>query len=178
MLNVARANKRIKKRIDGGEYEASDLSLLEMEALRKLYDEERIRKDSFEGKAKTTTMGLTIAMSIMMGGTSLFGKAQCRWACQTAYWITVTIIVLAALFLLIAGLYSIKCFSNENQYFFIKPDNITKKDADAKQDYDICIQKNREVNLIRNNLISGAYGCMRNALIMIFVAFALSVLPM
>ena len=177
MLAVAMANKSIKKRLEENRYGKTELSQIEVDALDRLYETEKVRMESFEGKAKTTTMGLTIAISIMMGGSSLIGRSKCEWQFEGGYWMTIVLLLLATFFLLMAGLFSIKCFSDENKFYFVEPGNIGKKTEQAKMDYDICIQKNREGNLIRNNLICGAYESIKISMILLFACFVLSVIP-
>lgn len=153
---------------------------LSLSTLKLLYDEEKIRKNTLEDKAKSNTMGLTIAISIMMNGAQVFVKTPRNWNIPWLYWVNIAMLILIVLYFIIAGIYSIKCFSSENIFHFISPHSL-ENDGDEESkinDYITCLHYNQIRNSIRNNLLSVSYSCIRNAIILLFFSFVVTIMSL
>ena len=153
---------------------------LSLSTLKLLYDEEKIRKNTLEDKAKSNTMGLTIAISIMMNGAQVFVKTPRNWNIPWLYWVNIAMLILIVLYFIIAGIYSIKCFSSENIFHFVSPHSL-EDDGDEESkinDYITCLHYNQIRNSIRNNLLSVSYSCIRNAIILLFFSFVVTIMSL
>lgn len=180
MIDNWRTNKIIRTKIEVNSNEYSVLNgnnkrkIIKIKKLKQEYDKGIEQKKILEDKAKTNVVGITIAISLIMGAGSLTRNVTSKYSCPIWAWLAIVLILFAVFYMIFAGLMSIKVITNENQIETV-PIDISK--SYEKEYYDCCIRINNDRNLIRNNYVYSAYECIRNALICLSLVFFMSIIP-
>lgn len=173
-------NRRLKKRLTPGDRlstpydEVSNPEELDIGTLQDLYQLEMKRKDRLEDKAKTNVIGITIAVSMIMGANSLLGNLLLKQQFVLLRAVGCGIFILAVLFMIVAGIFAAHVIIGENEFYFIQ---IGLKENEQKNDYNYKIGLNRIKNTIRNNEVFTSYSCIRNALICLFIVLVVILVP-
>lgn len=148
-----------------------------MASLRQKYKDTYDAKNKLEDKAKTNVIGITIAITLIMGSVGILSTIEAKCSSIIFQWVAFLMFFIAILYLLVAGILSIKVLCNENIMYDISLKSLSQNDNESKYEYDECIAKNKNQNLIRNNMIFSSYACIRNAVFCMIVIFILVAFP-
>lgn len=167
MANI-KTNKKVQSKIDNSEVDNIDVP---NDRLLDLYQDSLKQKSSLEDKAKVDVVCVTIAFTLMLNSITFVnnyvGKKVADWVLIFA----LMIIVLAAGYMIIAGVLAIKVIADKNIVF-----EYCGK-CDSAEEWSKCkeaINKNRLMNIIRNNYVFSSYQCIRNSLICFFIVFIMA----
>lgn len=133
-------------------------------------------KDKLEDKAKTNVVGITIAITLIMGASTIITSIDNKFNNKVIQWCAFILFCVAVLYMLYAGIEAIKILINENEIYTVQLNNIADEEK-LRNDYDKCIVNNRIKNLIRNNGVYTSYECIRNAFVCLFFVLLLSIFP-
>ena len=117
-------------------------------------------KGKLEDKAKTLVVSVTIAVPFSINGINVVNKIEnesIRNLCSLIF-------ILAVSFMIIAGILSIKVFTEQIKLYTV---NETKRELYFE--YKRAIILNRLSNVIKNNYIFTSYECLRNSLILVII---------
>ena len=181
MLESWYANKKLRAKLvdeSGILAHTENADKVTLANLKEQYDDTIRAKDKLEDKAKTNVAGVTIAVTLIMGASNMLGSILKKYPISIFKWGTFLLLMGAIAYLIIAGILSIRVLIAENLLFTITLDSIIAGDDKLKMNYDKSIAKNRTQNLIRNNCIYASYGCVRNALVCLFIIFLASTIPL
>ena len=179
-LDCSKANKSLKKKAESNESQSNisfkgNVDKIPIESFRKKYSDTFETKDKFEDKAKTNVIGITIAITLIMGASNMITSIVNKYTSDFMHWISYFIMIAAALYLLSAGIQAIKVLFTENTMYFVEVLDMYEDNEETKEKYDDCANRNIDRNIIRNNIVFSSYICIRNALIcmvllLIFIA--------
>lgn len=147
-----------------------------IETLKDEYLDTLKMKDKLEDKAKTNVVGITIAITLIMGASSIITSIDQKFNNIIIQWVVFILFSVAVLYMLCAGIIAIKILVNENVIYKIDINSVTDETI-MRNEYDNCIVNNRAKNLIRNNSIYTSYECIRNAFVCLFLVLTLSIIP-
>lgn len=147
------------------------------ELTKEQFEQTIYQKDKLEDKAKTNVIGITIAITLIIGSASILGTIEKKYSFPIVQIISSVLIVVAIIYLIVAGLSVIKVLCDENIISFPDPNKISNQPASMIQEYEKCIEENKKYNLIRNNYIYASYKGIRNALISLFLVVMIAVFP-
>lgn len=150
---------------------------ISIDTLKGIYDDTMHTKDRLEDKAKINIVGITIAITLIMGASNILTAIYEKYPYPLFSGIVSILFVFAVAYLFIAGILAIKVFVDENRIYVINLSSFATGETALREDYGECISQNQKQNLIRNNNIYTSYECIRNALICLFVVLVLSVIP-
>jgi hypothetical protein len=150
---------------------------ISINTLKGLYSDEMHRKDKLEDKAKINLVGITIAISLILGASNFLTVISGKYHCSIFSWIVFILFIVAVLYLLIAGILAFEMLMNGNIIHTIDLRSFAADDAVLRQDYGKCISQNREKNCIRNNYVFTSYECIRNSLVCLFILLVFLVIP-
>jgi hypothetical protein len=173
------ANKKVNKKITDLNSVIDNLpnqEKISTEVLKAEYENTLVIKDKLESKAKTNIFAVTISITLVMGADALLGTVKTRYASVVIEIMSLVIYIAAIIYLICAGLISIRTLMNNNSISVIELSSYASDDT-LRADIDRCVSYNRNMNTIRNNAIYTSYVCIRNGLICLFVVLVLSVLP-
>ncbi len=146
-------------------------------SLKQKYKDTYDAKNKLEDKAKTNVIGITIAITLIMGSVGILSTIEAKYSSIIFQWVAFLMFFIAILYLLVAGILAIKVLCNENIMYDISLKSLSQNDNESKYEYDECIAKNKNQNLIRNNMIFSSYACIRNAIFCMIVIFILVAFP-
>ena len=135
-----------------------------------------ILKDEYSNTLKTNVVGITIAITLIMGASSIITSINEKFDNKVIQWCAFVLFCVAVLYMLYAGIVAIKILINENEIYTVQLNNIANEER-LRSDYDKCIVSNRIKNLIRNNGVYTSYECIRNAFVCLFLVLLLSIFP-
>ncbi len=150
--------------------------LITTDILKDEYSNTLKTKDKLEDKAKTNVVGITIAITLIMGASSIITSINEKFDNKVIQWCAFVLFCVAVLYMLYAGIVAIKILINENEIYTVQLNNIANEER-LRSDYDKCIVSNRIKNLIRNNGVYTSYECIRNAFVCLFLVLLLSIFP-
>ena len=182
-LNAALANKKIITRkdiiqTDKRSYiieKAPEEKLLEF--TKEEYNRTIYQKDKLEDKAKTNVIGITIAITLIIGSSGILDTIGKKYTNIIFPIIASALVFIAILYLIVAGLSVIKVLCDGNVISFPDDTIVTKKDAAQISEYEKSISYNKMNNMIRNNNINASYMGIRNALICMLIIVIIVVFP-
>lgn len=180
MIESRNANKKLRvKLMDGTGILAymENADQVTTDHLKEQYDDTIHMKDKLEDKAKTNVMGVTIAVTLILGTSNMMGAILKKYPFVAFGWLAFALMMGSIVYLIVAGILSIKVLVAENVLYTTDLSNIVSGGEQLKLDYDKKIAQNRTQNLIRNNCIYASYGCIRNALICLFIVILASTIP-
>lgn len=151
---------------------------IDVDAIKKIYDLEISRKSNLEDKAKTNVIGITISITLIMGAYGLCNNVYSKIQEPQFNLFVFFLFAAAALYMISAGISSIRTIVDENIVYMPKNEGIGLSKEEFRDELDMCIGKNRIQNLIRNNNIYTSYQYIKNALICLFVVLLISIFPM
>lgn len=180
MIESRNANKKLRVKLENG---TGILAYMEnadqvtTDQLKAQYDDTVHMKNKLEDKAKTNVMGITIAVTLILGAPNMMDAILKKYPFVAFGWLVFALLMGSVLYLIIAGILSIKVLVAENVLYTIDFSNIVRGGEELKLDCDKRTAQNRTQNLIRNNYIYASYGCVRNALICLFIVLLVSTIP-
>lgn len=130
------------------------------ETIKELYKLTIERKSKLEEKAKTLVISVTIAVPFSINGINIINKIEnesIRNLCSVIF-------ILAAFFMIIAGILSIKVFTEQ-----IKLYTVDETKRELYFEYKKVTILNRLLNIIKNNYIYASYECLRNSLLLVII---------
>lgn len=181
-LYARKANKELKNKINGTDGQSNIAYMdysdkISLDVFKQKYAETFDVKNKFEDKAKTNVIGITIAITVIMGASGLTLSISNKFTSDVLQWVSFTVLLLAIIYLLLSGIRAIKVLFQENVMSTIELSDISSDDKEMKEKYDACINQNINRNIIRNNIVFSSYICIRNALICMVVLFCLVAIP-
>lgn len=181
-LSVRRANKYLAQKINSKDSQSNvsyidNIDEITIDSFKQKYAETFETKNKFEDKAKTNVVGITIAITVIMGASGLIGSLSSKYPSAILHWISFSILLVAIIYLLVSGIEAIKVLFKENSMSTIDLSDMSIDSIEAKEKYDDCINRNINRNIIRNNIVYSSYICIRNALICMMLLFVLVSIP-
>lgn len=178
-LSVHRANKQLAKKINSEDSQSNvhNIDEVTIESFRTKYAETFEVKNKFEDKAKTNVVGITIAITVIMGASGLTDSLINKYPSVFLHWVSFLTLLAAIIFLLVSGMEAIKVLFKENSMSTVDLSDLSTDNIKTKEKYDDCINRNINRNLIRNNIVYASYICIRNALICMMALFILVSIP-
>lgn len=181
-LSVRRANKYLAQKINSEDSQSNvsymdNIDEVTIDSFKQKYAETFEVKNKFEDKAKTNVIGITIAITVIMGASGLTGSLISKYPSVVLHWMSFAILLVAIIYLLVSGIDAIKVLFKENSMSTVDLSDMSTDSIKAKEKYDDCINRNINRNIIRNNIVYSSYICIRNALICMMVLFVLISIP-
>jgi hypothetical protein len=173
-------NKKVRDKRDKFENHLSQIknsSAILTDILEKKYSDTLFVKDKLEDKAKSNIVAITISITLILGASNLLDSIYLKFSYAGFYWISFILFILALIYMMIAGVLSTRVLINENTIYIISLEKYAQEEKILRQEYDTCTEANINQNLIRNNGVYASYGCIRNALICLFVIAVMVVFP-
>lgn len=182
-ISMRKANKQLKEKIKSTESQSNrafmdNFDEIPIESFRQKYTEAFEVKNKFEDKAKTNVIGITIAITVIMGASGLTGSLISKYPSYILHWVSFAILLAAIFYLLVSGIDAIRVLFDENAMSTVDLPDLAADDVDTKEKYDDCTHRNVNRNIIRNNIVYSSYICIRNALICMMVLFVLVSIPL
>ena len=182
-IPMHKANEKLREKIDcegiqSNRAHMDNFDEIPIEVFRQKYDEAFEVKNKFEDKAKTNVIGITIAITVIMGASDLTNSIISRYSCVALHWVSFIILLFAIIYLLFSGIGAIKVLFDENIMSTVSLPDLVAGDADTKEKYYDCTNRNTNRNIIRNNIVHTSYICVRNALICMTMVFVLASIPL
>jgi hypothetical protein len=171
-------NKAVRDKRDEFTNEISEIKnsdAISMDVIRQKYSDTILAKDKLEDKAKSNIIAVTISITLILSASSLLNNFYIKF--PSIYWISFILFITALIYMIIAGILSIKILMNENIVYTIPLKTYALCDVDLREEYDTCTVANVNQNLIRNNGVNTSYQCIRNALICLFAIVVMVVFP-
>lgn len=150
---------------------------ISFDVIKQKYADTISTKDKLEDKAKSNIIAVTIAITLILGASSLLNGIYAKFSYNGIYWFSFILFVSAVTYMIIAGVLSIRVLMNENIVYTISLETYALVDVDLREEYDTCTVANINQNLIRNNGVNTSYECIRNALICLFTIAVVVVFP-
>lgn len=180
-----RDNKVLRRKLnaqEGNEPESllchiENAEAINTDVLKQQYDDTFRMKDKLEDKAKINVIGITIAITLIMGASGVLNTISEKFPMPVLQWLAFVLLAVAVSYLLIAGIIVVKVLIDENIFYTVSMNSFASNEATLRSDYDKRIIQNRTQNLIRNNSVYSSYECIRNALVCLFVILVLSTIP-
>lgn len=182
MYGNHKANKKLKNKLNSNNKNESIINNLRngdsisIDILRDYYNDTLNIKDKLEDKAKTTIVGVTITISLILGASNVLSNIANKFDIKVLIWLSFALFTIAVFYMLYAGIIAIKVLVDENIIYTIDPNNLFNED-NLRQNYDECIANNRIQNTIRNNGVFTSYECIRNSLFCLFLVLILLIVP-
>lgn len=142
--------------------------------LKKLYQDEFIRKELLEKKAGTTAVSVTITITLIMGASSFLEEVGPKYNNDFLCILSCVIFYISVCFMLISGAISIGVLTEKSIVYKFQSD---KKNKKMKETYRQLIVLNRISNLIRSNSLSACYKTIKYSLILLFITMIIATLP-
>ena len=173
-----KANKVLKEKNKNDDtIFTKNIKELSIDSLKEKYHETYKTKDKFEDKSKTNVVAITIATTMIMGSFGLMTSLHNKYDYAFIKWMIFILLFCAIVYMLVAGILAIRVLFHENIMYDVSIESISKQDEDSKMEYNMAIQKNINQNIIRNNITSASYECVRNAIACIILVFVFVALP-
>ena len=178
-VSVYQANKKIKRII----YNTSEVTTEEKtEEIKKLneqfieddYNRSIENKNRFEDKAKTILAALTIAITLILNLSKLIETISEKYDYISLNILISLLAIMAIIYMLMAGIMSIHVLIKENIVYYV---SAKEKVNDYKEQVYRATKQNNQQNLVRNNIIYGAYMAIRNSVICLVILFVIAICP-
>ena len=181
-LVCRKKNKDLKQKVESNESQSNisfkdNIDQIPIDSFRKKYSDTFETKNKLEDKAKTNVIGITIAITLIMGASSMITSIVNKYTSVFMHWISYFIMIAAALYLLSAGIQAIKVLFAENTMSVVGVLDLSADNKKTKETHDDCTNRNINRNIIRNNIIFSSYICIRNALICMVVLLIFIAIP-
>ena len=180
------ANGKVRKRIDNlikrqnspdEDTTESVVDEVDIEVYREMYHDTFKIKDKLEDKAKTNVVGVTIAITLIMGASGVINTIYGKFPIPTIKWIAFGFLSAAVIYMIAAGLLAIRVLITDNKMFFVNLESFATGDQALSQEYNDCIKLNKHQNTMRNNTVFTSYECIRNSLVCLFLILILVSVP-
>ncbi len=179
------ANKKVRRKlcVDDSKKSAdssicaSDTDSYNLEDLKNQYCDTHKIKDRLEDKAKTNIASVTIAITLIMGASSVLSQLNNKFPSSVFSWVSFILFVISVAYMLFAGILAFQLLTNENMVRLVSRDCSSMDITRQRIEYHNCIQDNQLRNIIRNNYIFSSYECIRNSLACLFLILILITVP-
>ncbi len=177
-----RYNKVLRRKLKDNQLESllchiENAKTINTDVLKQQYDDTFRVKDKLEDKAKINVIGITIAITLIMGASGVLNTVSQKFPIPVLQWLAFVLLAVTVIYLLIAGIIVVKVLIDENTVSTVSLNSFASDEATLRSDYDKCIVQNSTKNLIRNNSVYSSYECIRNALVCLFIILLLSTIP-
>lgn len=170
--------KKIDNRTEQQESSNENLSnIMEIEVYKEQYFDTFKIKDKLEDKAKTNVVGVTIAITLIMGASGVINTIYGRFPIPIIKWIAFSLLSAAVMYMIAAGLLAIKVLIKDNKMFYVNMETFASGNQALSEEYNECIYLNKLQNTMRNNSIFTSYECIRNSLVSLFLILMLVSVP-
>lgn len=146
---------------------------LDDDALRAEYEDALRGKDKLEDKAKITVMGVTVSVSLILGGNGLVSTILSKIGGLPFKLVIYSLVVASVIYMIRAGLLSLHMLMDENTVYQYD----STGNAESINRNRTAVASNRTMNVIRNNCIYASFACVRNSLYLLFVLFLVALIP-
>ena len=176
-------NKKIKKDLDNDSFTPNVSYMIEKmkyndETFKEKYKDSLSRKDKLEDKAKTNVIGITIAVSLISGSYTFLNNIYSKYNSTVVQWSSFILLFLIIIYLLVAGIQSIRVLCDLNLASVPKTEALLNKGNTLNEDYENCTKYNNYYNMMRNNVICSSYYSIRNALIGLLILLIIISVPL
>ena len=118
-ITLYQYNKKVRQNIDknnNSNYPSNTVSLCDVtvEILQDLYGETIQTKEKLENKATTNVIGVTVAVTLIMGASSLMHDVIAKYGTDKLFWIICFLFICAVIYMLAAGIHAIHMLTDEN----------------------------------------------------------------
>lgn len=180
-FSCKKINKGLKQKVESNDSQSNipfmnSVDQITIDSFREKYFDTFETKNKFEDKAKTNVIGITIAITLIMGASSIITPIVNKYTFVFMHWVSYFIMIAAVLYLLSAGIQAIKVLFAENTMSFVGILDLSA-DNEKKEKYDDCTNRNINRNIIRNNIVFSSYICIRNAIICMVVLLIFAAIP-
>lgn len=151
--------------------DVEDPSNISTKKLEELYDRTLKTKGKIEDKAKTNVMGVTIAVSLIVGAIGLLPSINTKFENAWMSFCAIFFLTVSIIYMLLSGLFALYVMMDENEIYHVALSSIAKGEKELRCGYDKCIAQNQRKNMIRNNYVFTSYICIRNSLVCLFIFF-------
>ena len=182
LIENCKANKKLRQKLFSKHPQSilddvDNPNAISIDTLKGQYADAMHAKDKLEDKAKTNLIGITIAISLIMGASGILATVYENYTHPIISGIVFILLIFATAYMILAGILAIKVLVDENTIYAVNLNSFAAGEAALREDYGKCISQNHNQNLIRNNSIYTSYLCIRNGLICLFVVLILSAIP-
>ncbi len=154
-----------------------DLDLVDIEIYKEQYFNTFKVKDKLEDKAKTTIIGIILAITLIMKATSVINTIYDKFSNLFIKWVAFILFLAAVVYMILAGLLAIKVFAKDNMVFRVDLESFASGEQFLKLKYKEYTELNELQNIIRTNSIFTTYECIRNSLFCLFIILVLVLVP-
>ena len=169
-------NKKVKKDNTNIFSYIENSEKISLEKIEEQYNDSLYDKSKLEDKAKTSVVGITITITLILSVSNVLNGIVDKYNSKPITWIAFFLALLSVVYMVSAGILAIKVLVNENIAYKINIKNLSN-DKKLRKDYECCISKNRNQNVVRNNNIYTSYECIRNSIVCLLIIFIMLSLP-
>ena len=169
-------NKKVKKDNTNIFSYIENSEKISLEKIEEQYNDSLSDKSKLEDKAKTSIVGITITITLILSISNVLNGIVDKYNSKPITWIAFFLALLSVVYMVGAGILAIKVLVNENIAYKINIKNLSN-DKKLRKDYECCISKNRNQNIVRNNNIYTSYECIRNSIVCLLIIFIMLSLP-
>lgn len=179
-------NDKVRKRIDSlinkqnspaEDTTESVAGEVDIEVYKEMYQDTFKIKDKLEDKARTNVVGVTIAITLIMGASGVINTIYGKFPVPIIKWIAFGFLSAAVIYMIAAGLLAIRVLITDNKMFFVNLESFASGDKALSEEYNECINLNKHQNTMRNNSVFTSYECIRNSLVCLFLILILVSVP-
>jgi hypothetical protein len=179
-LQSWKANRAIEKKCKGLEDGACQIDMpqeIKASSIIKGYEYSFRVKDKLEDKAKSIIVPVIISIALIMRAPNAISGAVNNLAFPQAANILIILFISAVLYMMISGISALRALAAKNKIYIVLKADGDLDDEDLKEYYESAALNNLS-NTVRNNLIFTSFACIRNALICLFAALSLTLVPL
>ncbi len=169
-------NKKVKKDNTNIFSYIENSEKISLKKIEEQYNDSLSDKVKLEDKAKTNIVGITITITLILSVSNILNVIVDKYNSKMITWIAFFLALLSVVYMVGAGILAIKVLVNENIAYKINIKNLSN-DKELREDFECCISKNRNQNIVRNNNIYTSYECIRNSIICLLIIFIMLSLP-
>lgn len=147
------------------------------EVLKEQYENTIKTKEKLEDKAKANIIGITIAISLILGASEIISSVRENTRNVAIPWLVFVLLLVSVIYMVYAGLLAVHMLTDENVVWVVSLDSIASGEEKLRDDYDSCIAQNQRKNIIRNNYVFTSYACIRNSLICLLIILLFITIP-
>jgi hypothetical protein len=176
-------NKKVRIKIDNFSEEEEDVISNDsikgddIKFYKEHYSETFVVKDKLEDKAKTNIIGLTIAITLILGSSDIISAIYDKYSSTFMEWVVFGILSATVIYMISAGILAIQVLITNNKMYFVNIERQLAGEQTLISNYRSCTNLNQLQNTIRNNSIFTSYECIRNALFCLFLIFIFIIIP-
>lgn len=160
-----------------GSYYMNDYEKLSEDDLMKFLNQTIEKKKSLEEKAKTNVFGITIAVTLITGLYKVLLDGNTNSSSELFKYSIALLAFYAIGQMILAGLSSLKVLGDVISQYELFPGDMLLSTDERCDTIALDTEINVKLNIVRNNLISSSYSCMKKSLVGLFILFILITIP-